>query len=245
MIGVNQIGKIKVWINENFARNAPEIKDRQPISEPSMVNFIINAVVKHVKMGAFQNFMGLLQQNNKTFTDVLRLIDGHVLKMNLVVPDRLNLRRVPSSNPPMSSHSTTQKVVTKLPQGQVIFPQQNISSQPILPLTSLTSLIEPTNNVRTVTPKNVVVQRQPVLSQVQVQTTNLNSISRAVVTPKPKTRTVQQNIVSPSTNNRPVASHYQRLTALDIQPVVSSTSIPQLAALIEPTRAVSPLARHT
>lgn len=58
-----------------------------------MVNYIINAVVKHVKMGAFQNFMALFQQNNKTFNDVIKLIDGHILKMNLTIPDRLNLRR--------------------------------------------------------------------------------------------------------------------------------------------------------
>jgi hypothetical protein len=32
MIGVSQQGRVKVWINENFAKNSQEPKDKQPVT---------------------------------------------------------------------------------------------------------------------------------------------------------------------------------------------------------------------
>lgn len=154
-----------------------------------MVNLIVNAVVRHVKLGSFQNFLAIFQQsNNRTFNDILKLIETHVSTNKLTLPDKLNLIKAPNPvQPTVPIHPTA---LGNAPGTQIV-------SHPLLPLASNqsieTAIINRNNNVRTVTPRNVPLPMPigpPVMHGVKPMHSASVSVSRVVVTPKPQPKNV-------------------------------------------------------
>lgn len=79
MIGVNQKGQIKVWINSNFAMNSvegfPQMGNRI-ISQGDVVNQIFSVVEEHLEAKSFSNSFkdNVLRKYPKSFDEAIQLI---------------------------------------------------------------------------------------------------------------------------------------------------------------------------
>lgn len=137
MIGVSQQGKVKVWVNENFAKCSPEQKDLQPTTEIAMVDAIYNLVGRRLKNGAFPNvFRQTYEQVHiRNFHHVLQMIGQFAASNNLHLPDRLNLTPISPQKPAIVTNGSL-PVGVRPPQLQHVNQQSqlHVVSHPVLPL---------------------------------------------------------------------------------------------------------------
>lgn len=96
MIGFNQNGKVKVWLNNNFAKNTPD-GDLQPpryeentyhapgiTNEAGMVSQVVDVVQEHIDPQQFKDFMDLFYATSpKSFAEALKLVKEYSAARNV------------------------------------------------------------------------------------------------------------------------------------------------------------------
>lgn len=119
MVGVTEDGRVKVWLNENFAKNLPDndVKDLHH-SQTIMIDEILEMVEEHVQGGYPHKFKDQLKQTPpNNFQEALELLNAYVTRERVRMPPFLgsttaNTIRVLTSQPAHSTqpahHSTHQ-----------------------------------------------------------------------------------------------------------------------------------------
>lgn len=114
MIGFNNQGEAKVWVNEDFAQNHPSNPRRrllstrtdslaflegrygnnQPVSvdEADMVRDVVNTVENYCEQGRFpEPLASRIHQNNLSFSEARRLTSEAISQSRVPVPNRVDL----------------------------------------------------------------------------------------------------------------------------------------------------------
>ena len=114
MIGFNNQGEAKVWVNENFALNHPSYPRRRlastrsdaqqflegrygnqlPVSvdEAEMVQDVVDTVENYCEEGRFpEPFASRIHQRNLSFAEARRLLNDEISQSKVPVPNRVDL----------------------------------------------------------------------------------------------------------------------------------------------------------
>lgn len=142
MIGFSK-GKVKVWLNENYARNLPDpehdamLVKRQGELRPEskFVNDIVDAVEDHTEGGHYPTeFRQRYEQvSPHTFGDAINFVKGYAQGHSIPIPSKLILGRSGSVEVPRNtaSQSNSSTVVEHPPFTQTI--HQSFSQPPKIP----------------------------------------------------------------------------------------------------------------
>lgn len=112
MIGVNNNGEVKVWLNENFAENHPAFEKpvlqttltsmdsyMTPSSESQMVRSVIDIIEDKCENGRFPNdFRDRLHKNSRTFDEAINVTENYIKSGGVFVPDRINMVGIEDTN---------------------------------------------------------------------------------------------------------------------------------------------------
>lgn len=107
MIGFNSNGQVKVWLNNNFAKNTPDSELNPPRyeentyhasginSERGMLNQIVDVVQQHVNQVEFKEFLNTFYTvSPSTFTEALNLLNQYKLSKGITLTNGFRTNQI-------------------------------------------------------------------------------------------------------------------------------------------------------
>lgn len=171
MIGLNNEGHCKVWVNEDFANNHPSYPRRRLMStrvdsrellegryanhlptsadEADMVQDVVDTVENYSEEGRFpEPFSSRIHQRGLSFADARRLLHENIVEGRIPVPDRVDLftNRVRGYRKVTTTTQVPQTTVTH----HEVRPQT--VTQVVQPVTTTTQVVQPVTTTQVIQP---------------------------------------------------------------------------------------------